>query len=190
MKYLVAAFILGLLAYGGWYLVGPLFTTVEVDDALPVAADTTDLQPSGIEDLSPEERAAMEVAHANATITPPLRELMPSTKLRAEAMAPVMGTIGHPATGTVRIIETDEGPVIRYENFETINGPQLNLYLAKDLDANEYIDLGPVRGTSGNINYVVPEDVNLSEYRYVMYWCVPFSILFNYADLQPEASAE
>jgi hypothetical protein len=190
MKYLVAAGIVGLLAYGGWYFLSPLFVIVEVDDALPIAA-TEGTMPSGAENLSPEDRLAMEAAHAaaNATSAPLMRELMPSTQLRTPTPAPVLGTVGHPATGTVRIIETSNGLVIRYENFETINGPQLNLYLAKDLDANEYIDLGPVRGTRGNINYTVPDNVDLSEYRYVLYWCVPFGVLFNYADLQPEPAS-
>ena len=185
MKYLAAVVVLGLLAFGGWYFLSPLFITVEVDDTLPVAVDTTDLVRSGAERLSETERAEMEAAHAaaNATSGVAMRELMPSTKLRTPPPAPVLGTVGHPATGTVRIIETDNGPVIRYENFETLNGPQLHLYLAKDLEATDFVDLGPVRGTKGNINYTIPSDVDLSEYRYVMYWCVPFSVLFNYAEL-------
>lgn len=97
---------------------------------------------------------------------------------------PVQDTFAHPASGSVSVIETDEGRVLRFENFETINGPQLNLYLATDTDATEYIDLGPIRGTSGNINYVIPDDVDLEKYNHILHWCVPFRVLFNYAQIQ------
>ena len=95
----------------------------------------------------------------------------------------IIGTKGHPASGTVKVIEASGETIIRYENFETINGPNLHVYLAKDLDAKEFVDLGSIRGTRGEINYTVPDGIDLNEYKYVMYWCVPFGVLFNYADI-------
>lgn len=102
-----------------------------------------------------------------------------------EAMTPVrvIGTAGHPASGTVRIIGADGKGYVRYENFKTINGPDLYVYLAKDTDAGEFVNLGRVRATEGNINYEIPAGVDLSRYRYVLTWCKVFGILFNYADL-------
>jgi hypothetical protein len=97
--------------------------------------------------------------------------------------ASVIGTTGHPASGTVRVIEADGKNYIRYENFKTINGPDLYVYLAKDLDAKEYVSLGTLRATEGNVNYEIPQDVNFEEYQYVMTWCRQFSALFNYADI-------
>ncbi len=95
----------------------------------------------------------------------------------------VIGTTGHPASGTVRIIEADSKSYIRYENFKTINGPDIYVYLAKDLEAQDFISLGKVRGTEGNINYLIPKDTNLKEYKYVMTWCKAFGVLFNYAEI-------
>ena len=43
-------------------------------------------------------------------------------------------TFGHPAQGTVSIFEGDGKRFLRFENFKTINGPNLHLYLAKDKD--------------------------------------------------------
>lgn len=100
---------------------------------------------------------------------------------------PIVDTAAHPATGTVRLIETSEGQTVRYEDYKTINGPDLFVYLSKDLEATEFIDLGPIRGTEGNINYAVPEDIDLAAYRYVLTWCKQFGVLFNYADLQGQA---
>ncbi len=97
--------------------------------------------------------------------------------------APVVGTIGHPASGTARIVEADGKKYARYENFKTINGPDLYVYIAKDLDAKEFVNLGLVRATEGNINYEIPEGVDVLDYPYVLTWCKAFGVLFNYADL-------
>lgn len=94
----------------------------------------------------------------------------------------VTGTVGHPAEGNVFVYEGSGKRFVRFEDFSTINGPQLHVYLAKDIEAKDFIDLGPIRGTEGSINYELPEDVLLSEYPYVLHWCVPFGVLFNYAD--------
>ena len=96
---------------------------------------------------------------------------------------PIHGTTGHPAEGEVRIIKSADQATIRFESYKTINGPDLHIYLAKDRQAKEYVDLGPIRGTEGNINYTVPQNINVAEYAYVLVWCEPFSVLFNYAKI-------
>lgn len=122
-----------------------------------------------------------------------LDEALPKTKqIESTAMeksqvqtvlAQVVGTTGHHASGTVRVIKVDGKRYIRYENFKTINGPDLYVYLAKDLDAKEYVSLGILRATEGNVNYEIPQDVNPAEFQYVMVWCKQFGVLFNYADI-------
>ena len=187
-KLLIAAGVI-IVAGVAYYTLSPLLKNVEVQDELPEAIvnEEPSTVPSGFEDLTPEQQAEMleMMEEKNAEEPEEMDDVMPVAP--AEPVTPqtfpVMGTFGHPAEGVVRIIETAEENVIRYENFKTINGPRLNVYLAKDLEANEFIDLGPIRGTEGNINYGVSKDIDLSEYRYVMYWCVPFGVLFNYADL-------
>ena len=99
------------------------------------------------------------------------------------ASVPIVGTTGHSASGTVKIVRSEKTSYVRYENFKTINGPDLYVYLAKDLDAKEYVNLGTLRATEGNVNYEIPTDVNLQDYKYVMVWCKAFGVLFNYADI-------
>ncbi len=95
----------------------------------------------------------------------------------------VIGTAGHPASGTVRFVEAEGRRYIRYENYKTINGPDIYVYLAKDLDAKEFINLGRVRATEGNVNYEIPVGVDTSDYPYVLTWCEAFGVLFNSARL-------
>lgn len=97
--------------------------------------------------------------------------------------ASILGTAGHPASGTVRVVRADNQTFIRYENFKTLNGPDLYVYLAKDLDANQYVNLGPLKATEGNVNYLVPSDIDITDYSYVLVWCKQFGVLFNSADI-------
>ncbi len=97
--------------------------------------------------------------------------------------APIVGTTGHSATGTVSVLKTNEGTVLRYENFKTINGPDLFVYLSTDLEATEFVSLGALKATEGNINYEVPADIDIEKYRYALVWCKQFGVLFNSADL-------
>jgi hypothetical protein len=112
-----------------------------------------------------------------------LDEQAPVASTVSEKSAQVVGTPGHAASGTARIVETEDKKYVRYENFKTINGPDLYVYLAKDLDAKNFVNLGILRATEGDINYEIPSDVDLSEYRYAMTWCKQFGVLFNYADI-------
>lgn len=106
------------------------------------------------------------------------------------APAQIIGTPLHPASGMVRIVRDNEKTYVRYEDFKTINGPDIFVYLAKDLDAKEYVNLGRVKATEGSVNYEVPAQVNVAEYRYVMVWCKAFDVLFNYAEVFSPTSEE
>ena len=114
---------------------------------------------------------------------------MPSqeTQQKEEVVATIVDTPVHPASGTVRLVEADGKAYVRYENYKTINGPDIYVYLSKDLDAKEFVNLGRVRATEGNINYEIPEGVNVSDYRYVLTWCKAFGVLFNSAEIHPGA---
>ena len=97
--------------------------------------------------------------------------------------AEVVGTVGHPGSGFARIVRTEGTAYVRYENLKTINGPDLYVYLSKDLDAKEHISLGRLKATEGNVNYEIPAGIDPAEYRYVLIWCRMFGVLFNSADL-------
>ncbi len=95
----------------------------------------------------------------------------------------VVGTPLHAATGTVSVVDTKDGKVLRYENFKTINGPDLFVYLSSDEKATDFVDLGALKATEGNVNYSVPKDVDLAKYPYVLVWCKQFGVLFNSAHI-------
>lgn len=109
--------------------------------------------------------------------TPENSEIITSTG------AEVVGTVGHPAEGIARIVRADGKTYLRYGNFKTLNGPDLFVYLASDKDASDFVSLGRLKATEGNVNYEIPADVDLSNYPYALVWCRAFGVLFNSADL-------
>jgi hypothetical protein len=95
----------------------------------------------------------------------------------------IIDTKTHPASGEVRIVVNETGTYVRYENFKTLNGPDLFVYLANDLEVKDYISLGELRATEGNVNYLLPAGTDITKYKYVIVWCKQFGVLFNYADI-------
>lgn len=144
-----------------WYGLSPLLDTKKVDDSLP----TLDAQREKNEN-NPE--SAVD----------------PSPVVSLEKAVAITDTPLHPASGQVRIVETGRRKILRYENYKTINGPDVRVYLATDINATEFVDLGPIKGTEGNINYDIPEGTDLEKYHFALTWCEDFNVLFNSADLR------
>ncbi len=98
----------------------------------------------------------------------------------------------HPGMGVAEIFETPDGTrTLRFSNFRTDDGPVLAVYLvaADDTTDNQsvldagFINLGALKSPSGNQTYVVPPNIDLSVYRSVTIWCIPFDINFTTAPL-------
>lgn len=95
----------------------------------------------------------------------------------------IKDTPSHPASGVIELIYSPEETLVRYKDYNGTNGPDLKVYLATDLTATDFIDLGPAKGNKGNLIYGVPLDIDLDNYKYVMTWCEAFSELFDYAKI-------
>ena len=53
----------------------------------------------------------------------------------------------HDAQGDVLIIESEDGSkFLRFENFKATNGPDLFVYLATDETADDFVNLGMLKG--------------------------------------------
>lgn len=104
-------------------------------------------------------------------------------------------SIGHPGTGTVLVYRQPDGShVIRFENLDVSNGPDLLVILSASplvedraaYSATEYLSLGDLKGNRGNQNYEVAADVNLDDYLTVAIWCRRFNYTFNAADISSQ----
>ncbi len=173
-KLMMILIIIGvILAFGvGYYLISPIFIVVEKYEPPPSVTVN-----------------GMEVTKAMVLDAEKMKEMMPE-KVMDEAMpaeAKVVTALFVPAAhgveGRALLIQDGDKYIVRFEDFYTINGPELHIYLAADTDATDYIDLGKIKATKGNVNYEVPAGVDIMKYKYVLIWCKPFSVLFSYAEL-------
>jgi len=182
MRKIVIVALLLIVAFLVWWLVAPLFITKTVSDPIPAMNDTG----------SSVSTTTIRIGEAMITGDTDLMSEPIEVTTQSEAVQVASGvrgpfaiedTPGHPATGQVRIFNGEDGDIVRFENYQGTNGPDLLVYLATDLDATEFFSLGRAKGNEGNINYTVPEGVNIDDYQYVMTWCRAFGVLFDYAQI-------
>lgn len=100
------------------------------------------------------------------------------------AQGSLSGTPGHSVSGTAKLIEENGIKIIRLENFSSTNGPDLKIYLAKDVNASAFINIGNLKSLNGNQNYSIASTVNTTEYNFILIWCQQFGVLFGSAQLK------
>jgi len=88
----------------------------------------------------------------------------------------------HPTSG--QAIVNEDYTILSFTDFKTDDGPILEVYLATDTNASEYISLGELQGIEGDFEYNLPEGVNFETHNYVLIWCVDFSVNFGHAILE------
>jgi hypothetical protein len=101
----------------------------------------------------------------------------------------------HATSGTVKLVRLADGShVVRLENLDTSNGPDLRVWLTDApvkqgkagwhvFDDGKYVSLGKLKGNKGSQNYALPLDVDPSNYGSVSIWCDRFDVSFGAADL-------
>ncbi len=92
----------------------------------------------------------------------------------------------HPTSGNALVLGDGTGQrFVRFEEFETDNGPDLNVYLVNSSASGieDFVDLGDLKGNIGDQNYQIPADTDLDVYDTVLIWCVRFSSPFGEATL-------
>lgn len=174
----------------GWYLISPLFIDREVNEAFPTLAPGQNVfdQP----EMAAKATQMMEEAMAMAD-----KEVADPMPAEAAAMTILAQgefyDLAHHGMGVATIYQLADGArILRFENFEVLNGPDLHVYLAPQdpvpdtvgVELAGSVDLGELKGNLGAQNYEIPADLDLSQFRSVVIWCVPFRVPFNAAPLR------
>ncbi|VAW42768.1 hypothetical protein MNBD_CHLOROFLEXI01-3378 [hydrothermal vent metagenome] len=215
-RLLIVVGLIGLVAVGaaGWYLVSPLFIDNAVDEAFPfelpdretldgmsdaemkaLEAEFVAAVPdkSTVAAMPPEEAAAVEALVQEAAAVMTDTEMAEEIPVAADewiiaAQGNFVGADNfHQGSGTATIYQQGEQQVLRLEDFNVTNGPELHVVLSTSRDdiGQDYIDLGVLKGNVGNQNYDIPADIDLSQYQSVVIYCVPFQVVFATATLDP-----
>ena len=167
---IVVVVVLALIA--GLYLFQPwkLFTSKEVNEALPSVSATPTASATGSATPSP---AATNLTLASGTFR----------------------SYEHETTGKASLIQLTNGTtILRLTDFKTSDGPDVKVWLsvnpaskAEGARDAKYVDLGDLKGTVGNQNYTVPASAADQTWGSVVIWCDRFSVPFGAADLKPAA---
>jgi hypothetical protein len=162
----IALLLFGIL----WFEPQKLFLEERVDEALPgMAAGSTGME------------AEMDAAEGGGSGSPVL-------------MGGEFIGLEHATSGQAVVVETGDGRrFLRFEDFETSNGPDLLVYLSSKAPSGpddwygydeDFVDLGPLKGNIGSQNYLIPEGVDLDRYATAVVWCRRFTVGFAAATLQ------
>lgn len=189
-----ASILVSISFFAGAYLFQPwkLFVDTNVQEQIPSVVPS----PSEVSvKPDPDETVAMPTPLPSKT--PTVKE----TEAKSEKIDPVVLAQGmfisheHSTSGNVRILQlADKSRVLRLENLDTSDGPKVEVWITNSpviegldgwqvFDDGKYVSLGALKGNQGNQNYLIPNDMNLTEFSSVSLWCVTFSVSFGAAEL-------
>jgi hypothetical protein len=181
----IAAIVIAIPAVAvAWWLGSPLFLDSEVNEAFPIPAAAED-----------QDETEPTTAQGTTDTTTPTSSTTTTSEPAAGPTTLLVGEFrdadsSHQGTGTATIYELEDGStLLRFEDFEVTNGPDLHVYLvphenpASSDDLAGYLDLGSLKGNIGDQNYEIPDGIDISEFGSVVIYCVPFHVFFSIASL-------
>ncbi len=120
----------------------------------------------------------------------------PQTAMAAAQLTPISSGRfhdgAHKTSGNATVYQLPDGKrVLRLSEFETSNGPDVQVYMVAALDALDnatvtsagFVNVGALKGNKGDQNYDLPSDLDLTKHRSVSIWCRRFGVNFGTAPL-------
>lgn len=179
-----------------WWLLSPLFIDMEVNEEFPFSAEA--LVPTGMTQQKVEQEMA-EAADVESSVSDSMDDamMMADAPASSDFVKLFSGTFQdadrvHKGSGTATIYQGPNGShVLRLEDFDVTNGPDLHVILSPENDPQSrddvtsagYVDLGKLKGNVGNQNYEIPNDVQIPESGSIVIYCQPFHVIFSVASL-------
>lgn len=177
-----------------WWLLSPLIINTEVSEEFPFAANA--VIPSDMT-MADAEKAMAEASEIEEAVSEPMPDSM--TGAAAGSVQRLKsGTFQnaddfHKGSGTTAVYRDADGAlVLRLEDFQVTNGPDLHVILTPhadpqgrdDVHEDGYVDLGKLKGNKGSQNYEIPPGTDVSAIQSVVIYCQPFHVVFSVANLQ------
>lgn len=175
-----------LVATAGWWLASPLFLNKTVNESFGGVS-------AGNSPTTAEETKTIEMATAAAMDDTSVADPMPTVNSQPQILGQGLFQNGdefHQGAGTATLYQLVDGNrILRLEEFQVTNGPDLHVILATNSQPSDaeslgnHIDLGKLKGNIGDQNYTIPADVDLNQYGSVVIYCQPFHVVFATASL-------
>jgi hypothetical protein len=118
-----------------------------------------------------------------------------ATATTAPAATALSGVFDHrdgvdTVAGNATLGKTSDGKVIlRFENLNSANGPDLHVYLSKQASpattqqVMDGVEVGKLKATTGASNYELAAITDITQFKSVVIYCKSFSVVFGYANL-------
>ncbi len=152
----IVIFGLGALFYA---LLSSFFTApkadVEVTDQTPSST-----LPAVIEEEETSSKAEEEKVESPVVVTDDGSQL--------DGPFPILNEDGEETGATVRIIRSPEEMLLQFEHWDEEYPLASHVYFASDLNASEFLNLGPAEMSDDYLIYGIPLDADLSAYNYVL----------------------
>jgi hypothetical protein len=195
----------------GWYLGSPLLIDTVVDEGFPVVESPKEgmmeemdmeemmekmetLTVEDVDAMPPEEQEEMKAMMEK------MSKEMPDTVMEdptpSSPQKPTIALQGqfsdadsfHKGSGSATIYTHEDGSnLLRFEDFSVTNGPALSVFLTKNADGSldgGSVNVGKLKGNKGSQNYTLPADIDHTQYKAVLIYCVPFKVPFAQATLR------
>jgi hypothetical protein len=170
-----------------WFQPQKLIQDTRVDEAPPGAA-----MEKGDDAMAKEDEAMAKEDESMEKDDAMAKEDDAMMKDDAMTLAGSFRSLDHETSGSATLALADDGHYyLRLEDFSTENGPDLFVYLSTapaSSDgrefADDFIDLGALKGNIGDQNYQLPDGTDLEKYKSVVIWCRRFTSPFGAAPLE------
>lgn len=190
----------------GYFQIQAAFIDREVNESFAASPKTVEettrqqTQLETIEETTREgERTEPAVAETTQEAAPqPAPQSEPEPQPEPEPSGPEQVSAGtfhdveYEGTGDAIVYRQEDGShVLRLENLDVDNGPDLFVYAVAADDAFDaqtvldagFVDLGPLKGNQGNQTYALPPEFDPEIHRAVSIWCQQFTANFVTAPL-------
>jgi hypothetical protein len=118
------------------------------------------------------------------TPTTPLNNTVDSTvAMNRYAGMFINGPYGN-VMGSAKIYLQGTQYKLALENVTISNGPDLHVYISKEILPATFIDLGSLQSVAGNQVYTIPGSPDFTQYKYALIHCKQFNHLFGSAELR------
>ena len=87
-------------------------------------------------------------------------------------------------SGNAKVYLQNGKYILSLESVGISNGPDLHVYLSKEIQPINFIDLGKLKSTNGNQLYDIPNAPDFATYKYALIHCQQFNHLFGSAELK------
>ena len=163
-----------------WWLLSPFFIDDVVNDEFTTSIADADQAPGSGPAATGPDAAAPGTAAGSPGPTAPAAPSGPTLL----GSGRFVGLAGHDGTGDAGFFALEDGiRVLRLENFDIENGPDLRLYVVPGAGQTDPSDdslyLGDLRGNVGDQTYNLPAAFSLAAGDWtVLVWCEAFSVEF------------